>query len=266
MAIPSFSNSRSIRGTPQRQFSVASAESDLDMANRYMVFLDAARDAASIDGILSRCQRSTVAGWTSTNASLHRGHNYRKQTKADGGLGESGDSNERGRQVGGAGQEPRRAGLDAREGLTGPQGPSEKRDASPVECRAATPTSMFFARTRYWRGTGSSCASQRRSDAACSATCPIRGSAQESAFETHSRPNFTYKPSKTGDSRSSARSVIRRIDRSAWYAGIRTSGDTWLNIDPFRSSCPPIRTLPVEWSMAVRVTRVATLTFHQPAD
>jgi len=31
---------------------------------------------------LSRCQRATVAGWTSTRASLHRGHNRRKHTQS----------------------------------------------------------------------------------------------------------------------------------------------------------------------------------------
>jgi len=130
-----------------------SAESDLDMVNRYMVFQDAASDGASIDVILRDANdRQWLAGpapalpstWATTIA---------KTAKADGQMGESADSNERGRRVGGPGQESRAGGLCASPGLIGPQHPSGRRLASPVECPVATPTSMIIARTRYWRGT-----------------------------------------------------------------------------------------------------------------
>jgi hypothetical protein len=83
MAMPSFSSSPWIRGAPQRQCSAA--------ARRIR-----SRHGESIHGrpgrrerrrqhrrSPSRCQRSTVAGWTSTNASLHRrvmSHDRRRRT------------------------------------------------------------------------------------------------------------------------------------------------------------------------------------------
>ena len=80
MAIPSFSNSPWIRGAPQRQFSAA-------------IRRIRSRQDASMRGLPgrrerrrqhrrtpSRCQRSTVAGWISTSASRHRGHNQRKNS------------------------------------------------------------------------------------------------------------------------------------------------------------------------------------------
>jgi hypothetical protein len=81
MAIPSFSNSPWIRGAPQRWFS----------ADKRRI---RARSCESIPGLPgrrrerrlqnprnpSRCQRTTVSGWTSVSDSLHRGHNRRKHT------------------------------------------------------------------------------------------------------------------------------------------------------------------------------------------
>jgi hypothetical protein len=80
--IPSFSNSPWIRGAPHSRFS---------MAMRRM----RARTSASMHGLPgrrrerrlqhprkpSRCQRATVAGWTSTSASLHRGHHGRRHSQ-----------------------------------------------------------------------------------------------------------------------------------------------------------------------------------------
>jgi len=91
------------------------------MVNRYMVFQDAASDGASIDVILRDANdRQWLAGpapalpstWATTIA---------KTAKADGQMGESADSNERGRRVGGAGQESRAGGLYVSPGLIGPQ-------------------------------------------------------------------------------------------------------------------------------------------------
>src|SRR2546425_7025778 len=76
--------------------------------------------------------------------------------RADDQMGESVDPNERGRRVGGAGQDSRAGGLDVWTTLTGAQRPPRRRHSSRVEWPAAAPTSMNFARTRYWRGTLSS--------------------------------------------------------------------------------------------------------------
>jgi hypothetical protein len=81
---PSFSNSPWIRGAPQRQFSVAmrpmrlrSCESMRSRPGRRREHLQNPRNP-------SRCQPRwpTVAGWTSTRASLHRGHNRRKHSQS----------------------------------------------------------------------------------------------------------------------------------------------------------------------------------------
>src|SRR2546422_2538744 len=76
--------------------------------------------------------------------------------RADDQMGESVDPKERGRRVGGAGQDSRAGGLDVWTTLTGAQRPPRRRHSSRVEWPAAAPTSMNFARTRYWRGTLSS--------------------------------------------------------------------------------------------------------------
>jgi hypothetical protein len=81
MAIPSFDNSPWIRGAPQRQFSAA-------------IRRIRSRQGESMRGLPgrrerrrqhrrrpSRCQCSTVAGWSSTSASRHRGHNHRKNSQ-----------------------------------------------------------------------------------------------------------------------------------------------------------------------------------------
>jgi len=132
-----------------------SAESDLDMVNRYVVFQDAASDGASIGGIL---RDANDRRWPAGPApALHatEATTIAKAAKADGQMGKSADSNERGRSTGGAGQDSRAGGPCASTRLLGPQRPSGRRLASPVECRAATPTSIILARPRYWRGTGS---------------------------------------------------------------------------------------------------------------
>jgi hypothetical protein len=81
--IPSFSNSPWIRGAPQRRFSLAMCRMSPRMS-------------ASMGGLPgrrcefrrqhpqnpSRPHRATVAGWTSTSASLHRGQNRCKQIRS----------------------------------------------------------------------------------------------------------------------------------------------------------------------------------------
>jgi hypothetical protein len=101
----------------------------------------------------SRCQKSTVAGMTRTSASLHRGTTVATPARADGQIGESGHSNERGRATGGGGQGSRAAGRDASTARTGSQRLSGRRDASRVEWPATAPTSTNCFRTQYWRGT-----------------------------------------------------------------------------------------------------------------
>ena len=142
--LPSFINSPWIRGAPQRRFSKANGRIR-------------ARHCESMHGLPgrrerrrqhrrnpSRCQRSTVAGWTSNSASLHRGHNRRKNSQSRRSDGQRADSNERVRPTGGAGQDSRAGGLYASTRLTGPQRPSGRRHASPVEWPVAAPTSNDF--------------------------------------------------------------------------------------------------------------------------
>jgi hypothetical protein len=47
-----------------------------------MVFLAAGERRRQHPRNPSRCQRATVAGWTSTSAFLHRGHNRRKHSQS----------------------------------------------------------------------------------------------------------------------------------------------------------------------------------------
>jgi hypothetical protein len=129
------------------------AESGLDMVNRYMVFQDAAPDGASLDVILRdandrRWLTGPAPALPSTGAIT-----IATTAKKDGQLGECADSNERGRRVGGAGQESRavrslRFGRADRIGL-----PVLKR--SRIACRVPSGDLNVndFARTRYWRGT-----------------------------------------------------------------------------------------------------------------
>ena len=84
----------------------------------------------------SRCQRATVAGWTSTSASLHRGHNRRKPSQ-------SRRSHERKRRS----ERASTPGWWRRDAWTGPTGaprPSGRRHASPAEWPAAARTSTMF--------------------------------------------------------------------------------------------------------------------------
>ena len=129
------------------------AKSDHDRLNRCVVFRDVASGGASID---VRLRDANGRRWLAESAPAlpaTGATTIAKAAKADGQTGESADSNERGRSTGGAGQDFRAGGPYASTRLIGPQRPSGRRLASPVECRAATPTSMIFARTRYWRGT-----------------------------------------------------------------------------------------------------------------
>jgi hypothetical protein len=82
MAMPSFSNSPWIRGAPHRQFSAAIRR----IRSRYDESIQGrpGRPARRRQHrrTPSRYQRSTVAGWTSTSASLHRGHNQRNTSQS----------------------------------------------------------------------------------------------------------------------------------------------------------------------------------------
>ena len=82
MAMPSFSNSPWIRGAPHRQFSAAirRIRSRHDESIRGLPGRLARRRQHRRTP--SRYQRSTVAGWTSTSAFLHRGHNRRSNSQS----------------------------------------------------------------------------------------------------------------------------------------------------------------------------------------
>jgi len=99
-------------------------ESDRDRVSRCVVFQDVASEGASIDGGLRdandrRWLAGSAAALPATGATT-----IAKIARTDGQLGESACWNERGRQVGGAGQESRAGGLDASPGPIGPQPPS----------------------------------------------------------------------------------------------------------------------------------------------
>ncbi len=80
--MPSFSNSPWIRGAPHRQFSPAirRIRSRHDESIRGLPGRLARRRHHRRTP--SRDQRSTVAGWTRTSASLHRGHNQRNNSQS----------------------------------------------------------------------------------------------------------------------------------------------------------------------------------------
>jgi hypothetical protein len=115
MSMPSFSNSPGIRGAPHRQFSAAMRQIK-------------SRDDESIRGrpgrprwrkhrrTPSRYQRSTVAGWTKTSASLHRGHTHRNNSHSKRSIERSAHANARAHRAGGAGRESRAGGLYASPG------------------------------------------------------------------------------------------------------------------------------------------------------
>ena len=81
MAIPSFSNSPWIRGAPQRQFSAAIRRIRSRQGESMRGLPGRRERRRQHRRTPSRCQRSTVAGWTSTSASRHRGHNHRKNSQ-----------------------------------------------------------------------------------------------------------------------------------------------------------------------------------------
>jgi hypothetical protein len=125
------------------------AESDRDTWHRCVAFQDAASNRASIAGVPRdandrRWPAGPAPALPATGATA---------AKADGPVGESADSNERGRSTGGVGQDSRAGGPHVSTTLIGPQRSSGRRLASLVEWRSATPTSMVLARPRYWRGT-----------------------------------------------------------------------------------------------------------------
>ena len=129
------------------------AESDRDTLNRCVAFPDAARNRASIAGVPRdandrRWPAGPAPGLPATGATT-----IAIAAKADGQMGESADSTERGRSPGGAGQDSRAGGPHVLTTLIGRSRSSGRRLASPVEWRSATPTSMVLARPRYWRGT-----------------------------------------------------------------------------------------------------------------
>jgi len=72
--------------------------------NRFAVFPDASRDGASIDVLLRDTNDRQWPGWTSTIASLHRGHNHRNNSHSRRQSGESADANARGRRAGAQGE------------------------------------------------------------------------------------------------------------------------------------------------------------------
>ena len=120
------------------------AESGLDIVNRCMVFQDVASDGASIDGTLRDANGRPWPAGPATALPSTEATTVAKTARADGQMGQRADSNERVRPTGGAGQDSRAGGLYASTRLTGPQRPSGRRHASPVEWPAAAPTSNDF--------------------------------------------------------------------------------------------------------------------------
>jgi hypothetical protein len=101
----------------------------------------------------SRCQRSTVAGWTSTNACLHRRHNRRKISQSRRSVGRRRRS-----ERASTPHRWRSARVWSRRSLR-----VDNADRSAATCRKASRTARRMAshrtnvnnycRTRYWRGT-----------------------------------------------------------------------------------------------------------------
>jgi hypothetical protein len=118
------------------------AESRSRGLNRCVAFRDGASEGASIDGV-PRAANDRL--WRVGPAPEHPATGataIARAAKADGPMGESADSNERGRSAGGAGQDSRAGGPDVSARLIGPQRKSGRRLASPVEWRSATLTSI----------------------------------------------------------------------------------------------------------------------------
>src|SRR5262245_45885432 len=79
--MPSLSNSPWICGAPQRQFSAAMRRIR-SRQGKWIRGLPGRRERRRQHRRKpSRCHRSTVAGWTSTSASLHPGHNQRNNSQ-----------------------------------------------------------------------------------------------------------------------------------------------------------------------------------------
>jgi len=142
MVMPSFSNSPWIRGAPQRQFSAAirrirsrQVESMRGLPGRRerRQHLRCLRDANDRRWLAGSARALPAAGARTTA----------ETAKTAGQRAESADSNERGRSTGGAEQEFRAGGPYVSR-LIGPH-PSRRHLAWPVECRAATPTSVILA-------------------------------------------------------------------------------------------------------------------------
>src|SRR2546425_10963293 len=106
-----------------------------------MVFPAAASDGASIHETLREANGRLWPAGAAPARSTTEATIVASTARADGQMRESVDPNERGRPVGGAGQESRAAGLYAWTRLSGAQRPSGRRHASPVEWPAAAPTS-----------------------------------------------------------------------------------------------------------------------------
>ena len=100
------------------------AESDLDRVHRCVAFQDVASDGASIDVRLRDANDRRWLAGSAPALPATGATTTAKTAKTDGQLGESASSNERGRRVGGAGQESRAGGLDA--------SPGADRTAAPV--------------------------------------------------------------------------------------------------------------------------------------
>ena len=81
IAMPSFSNSPWIRGAPQRQFSAAMRRIRSRQGESMRGLPGRRERRRHHRRTPSRCQRSTVAGWISTSASRHRGHNHRRNSQ-----------------------------------------------------------------------------------------------------------------------------------------------------------------------------------------
>src|SRR6516164_4439479 len=120
------------------------AESDLDMVNRYVVFQDAARDGATIDGIRrDATDRRWLAGpapaLPSTGATPSA-----KPARTSGQRGGSVDWNERERPAGGEARGSRGGGPCACTGRIEAPQPSATRIALAATWPAVAPTSTIF--------------------------------------------------------------------------------------------------------------------------
>jgi len=121
------------------------AESDRDTLNRCVAFQDAARNRASIAGVPRDANDRRWPAGPAPVLPATGATTIAIAAKADGQMGKSADSTERGRSPGGAGQDSRAGGPHVSTTLIGRPRSSGRRLASPVEWRSATPTSMVLA-------------------------------------------------------------------------------------------------------------------------